>query len=75
MRDELLFGELKKRPSDADTRDDQLCAELQRAIDALPIDVRANASLKARALKSLPWELGREPFDSMVEARQILSRV
>jgi hypothetical protein len=73
MRDEVLFGELKKRLSDEDHRDDATYQTLRAAIDAVPSDVHANATLRERALKSIPWAEGAEPFQSTIEARKILA--
>ncbi len=73
MRDEVLFGELQKRLSDSDRRDDPLYQALSKAIAEVPSDAQSNATLRERALKSLPWEPGQEPFTSTVDARRILS--
>jgi hypothetical protein len=40
----------------------------------LPSDVRKNESQARRALASLPWAAGREPFASSEDARRILSQ-
>ena len=73
MHDEVLFGELKKRLAESDLRDDPTYATLRKAIHALPSDVQPNGSLRARALKSIPWTEGTEPFDSTIAARKILA--
>ena len=33
--------------------------------------VQSNSTLRERALKSIPWSQGQEPFDSTVAARRI----
>lgn len=73
MRDDVLFGELKKRLSDADLRDDPIYTAIRKAIEELPSDVQQNATTRARALKSIPWAEGAEPFDSTIAARAILA--
>ncbi|MBL8956419.1 MAG: hypothetical protein JNK82_36935 [Myxococcaceae bacterium] len=73
MRDDVLFGELKTRLSDADVKDDPTYRELKKAIEALPSDVQTNPTLRARALSSIPWGAGAEPFESTVAARKVLS--
>jgi len=72
MKDSALTPELQRRLSDGDASDDALCKQLKKAIEDLPSDVRQNASSRARALASIPWAAGAEPFQSTVEARRIL---
>jgi len=72
MRDEVLFGVLKQRLSDAELRDDPTYRALKKAIEALPSDVQSNPTLRERALCSIPWSEGQEPFTSTVLARRIL---
>lgn len=71
MKDEVLYGELKKRLSAKDA-DVGLYQDLGQAIRDLPSDARPNATARARALASLSWAPGAEPFDSTAEARRIL---
>lgn len=73
MRDEVLYGALKERLSDADKSDDPAYRAIRKAMRELPTDLRRNDSQKERALASLPWAAGREPFVSSEEARRILS--
>jgi hypothetical protein len=73
MRDEVLYGALKERLSDADKADDPAYKAIRKAMRELPSDIRSNGSQKERALLSLPWAPGREPFVSSEEARRILS--
>ena len=47
---------------------------LEKQVSELPSDVHHNESQKRRALASLPWAAGREPFASSEEARKILSQ-
>ncbi|MHB8877860.1 MAG: hypothetical protein ACYC8T_29555 [Myxococcaceae bacterium] len=70
MRDQVLTGELRTRLGDSDGAHFQ---ELLRSIEALPSDARANSTARSRALSSLPWAPGREPFASSEAARKILS--
>lgn len=72
MNDALLLGEVERRLSDGVRRDDPAYRELAKAIKALPSDTRANPSAIRRALASIPWLRGFEPFLSTVQARAIL---
>lgn len=72
MKDEVLLGELSRRLGDAEPSDDALCQSLQQAIKDLPSDVRQNSTSRARALASIPWTAGQEPFQSTIDARKIL---
>lgn len=74
MKDEVLYGALKERLNDANKADDASYKAIRRAMSQLPSDVRHNDSQKRRALASLPWAAGREPFASSEEARRILSQ-
>jgi hypothetical protein len=73
MKDSVLMSEIDKRLSDADKTDDATFTALRNAIKDLPSDTRHTPSAKARALASLPWAEGKEPFQSAVDARRILS--
>ncbi|GMU59977.1 MAG: hypothetical protein AMXMBFR34_17400 [Myxococcaceae bacterium] len=73
MKDSVLMGEIDKRLSDANRADDATFKSLRNAIKDLPSDTRMTPSTKARALASLPWTEGKEPFQSSVDARRILS--
>jgi hypothetical protein len=72
MKDQTLLGELTRRLGDADKSDDALCQSLKQAINDLPSDMRQNPTSRSRALSSLPWAAGQEPFQSTVDARKIL---
>ena len=74
MKDEVLYGALKERLGDANKADDPTYREIRRAMKDLPSDVHANSSSRRRALASLPWAAGKEPFVSSEEARRILSQ-
>ncbi|MCA2978499.1 MAG: hypothetical protein INH37_09470 [Myxococcaceae bacterium] len=74
MNDGVLLGELQRRLSDGDRTGDAGYRALRQAIAELPSDVRPNPSAARRALASLPWVAGREPFQSTVDARRILGR-
>lgn len=74
MRDEVLYGALKERLGDANKADDPAYKAIRKAMRELPSDVRHNESQQRRALASLPWAPGREPFVSSEEARRILSQ-
>lgn len=73
MKDEVLYGALKERLNDADKADDPAYQAIRKAMRELPSDVRHNDSQKARALASLPWAAGQEPFVSSENARRILA--
>ncbi|MEW6432766.1 MAG: hypothetical protein AB1730_14775 [Myxococcota bacterium] len=73
MKDSVLMGEIDKRLGDSNTSDDATFKSLRNAIRELPSDTRKTPSTKARALASMPWPEGKEPFQSSVEARRILS--
>ncbi len=72
MQDALLKPELQKRLSDRNHRDDPDYKTLLNAIEALPSDTHPNPSALDRALTSIPWPAGQEPFHSSVAARQAL---
>jgi hypothetical protein len=72
MNDSVLLGELQRRLSDGDRTGDATYRSLKKAIGELPSDARPNPSAARRALQSIPWESGREPFQSTVDARRIL---
>lgn len=72
MNDDVLLGELKKRLSDGDRTGDATYRDLKRAIGELPSDTKPNPSAQRRALSSLPWAGGKEPFQSTVDARRVL---
>lgn len=74
MKDSVLSEALNARLADADTSDDPTYRALRTAMRELPSDVRKNESQARRALASLPWAAGREPFASSEEARRILSQ-
>ncbi len=73
MNDAIFKDEINKRLTDADKRDDPLYQSIATAIRQLPTDNSQNATTRQRALASLPWAAGREPFQSSVDARAILS--
>lgn len=72
MKDAVLHDALAERLSDANKADDPAYKAIRKAMRELPSDVRANESQKRRALASLPWAAGKEPFASSEEARRIL---
>lgn len=72
MRDATLLGELKQR-LDTPGRDHADYATLRKAIEALPNDSQNNPTRRERALKSIPWADGEEPFTSTVDAKKILA--
>jgi hypothetical protein len=72
MNDALLLAEVNKRLSDGVRADDPGYRELAKAIRALPSDTAPNPSSARRALASIPWAKGAEPFQSTVQARAIL---
>ncbi len=74
MKDASLSQAIKELRSDGDTSDDAALRQIQKAIAELPSDATANPSAKRRALASLPWAAGKEPFASAEEARRILSQ-
>lgn len=73
MRDAMLATELQQRLADADQKDDPRYAKLAASIAAVPSDDVPNPTARARALASLPWTEGQEPFESITRARQILA--
>jgi hypothetical protein len=73
MRDALLADEVKQRRTDGDTSDDARLVRLEKAIGETPSDAAAHVNGRRRALASLPWSPGQEPFASSVAAREILS--
>jgi hypothetical protein len=73
MKDEVLLGEVQKRLADNNRRDDPSFRKLGQAIRDLPSDLKSGPTTRQRALDSMPWEAGKEPFQSSVDARAILS--
>ena len=73
MKDEVLYGALKQHLNDHDA-DVGLYQQLSKAIHDLPSDATPNRTAKARALASLSWAPGNEPFQSTADARKILSQ-
>lgn len=74
MKDSVLSDALNARLGDADTSDNAAYRAIRSAMRELPSDVRKNESQARRALASLPWAVGREPFASSEDARRILSQ-
>jgi hypothetical protein len=74
MKDSVLYHALNERLHDANKADDPTYKSIKKAIAELPSDVLHNESQKRRALASLPWAAGHEPFASSEEARRILSQ-
>jgi len=72
MQDSTLTSEIERHLSDADKSDDSQFKLLKKAMKALPNDLKPNATARERALSSIPWTAGQEPFQSTVEARKIL---
>lgn len=73
MQDAVLQAELQKRLGDGVRRDDPDYRVLSENIARLPTDTSPNASLRERALASIPWSPGKEPFVSTEQARKILA--
>ncbi len=74
MKDAVLNAALSERLGDANRADDPAYKAIRKAMRELPSDVRPNESQARRALASLPWASGKEPFASSEEARRILSQ-
>ncbi len=74
MNDNTLVAAIKAKLTDADTSDNEAVTKIRAAIYQLPSDVNANGSAQRRALASIPWPEGQEPFQSTVDARKTLSR-
>jgi hypothetical protein len=72
MRDAVLTPAITARLNDKNHSDDGSLKTLAAAMAAVPADDVANASARTRALASLPWAAGQEPFASTEEARRIL---
>lgn len=73
MQDATLTDQIQQRLTDKDRRDDPAYRELSGAMADVPSDAMSNASAGSRALASLPWAAGKEPFASVETARAILS--
>jgi hypothetical protein len=73
MRDGELLPEIDRRLKTADVDTQQKLRALRDAIVAVPSDDKKNATTAARALASMPWTAGNEPFASTQEARRILA--
>jgi hypothetical protein len=72
MRDDVLLPEIDKRLADKNRSDDASLRTLKAAIQTVPSDDVKNSSAAARALASIPWTAGQEPFVSVQDARTIL---
>jgi len=73
MRDETLAGELSARVNDKDKRDDASYTRLAKSVKSVPSDAVANDSARTRALESMPWSAGTEPFAKTERSRVILT--
>ena len=73
MRDAEVLPELDRRLKAADVDTQVQLRALRDAVVAVPSDDKKNASTAARALASIPWAAGQEPFTSTQEARRILA--
>jgi hypothetical protein len=72
MKDALLTPVIGEMLHDADTSDDATLMRIQRAIATLDSDTSPNSSARRRALASVPYAPGREPFSSTVQGIGIL---
>ena len=70
MLDELVLPELDQRL--AAGQDVALYQALRQAVESSPSDASDNPTSRERALTSISWELGYEPFLSTLDARRIL---
>ena len=64
MQDATLMGELERRMSDDNHRDDPGYSTLKASVIAVPSDTSANSSSVSRAIDCMPWEAGKAPFQS-----------
>jgi hypothetical protein len=72
MRDESVADQLKQLADSAGAADKDDYAALEASISAVPSDVQLNSSTVQRALESIPWTDGREPFQLVIDAKKIL---
>jgi hypothetical protein len=77
MLDQLILPELEERLIQGRNIEEKKryldrYREIKGAIQATPSDARANETTRQRALQSIPWKPGQEPFYSTIEARRIL---
>lgn len=73
MLDESVLPFLEARLASPKSRRDRAGYQALRAsIKAVPNDLEQNASTRARARGSFPWEAGQEPIKVAAEARTIL---
>jgi len=72
MRDSLVLGEIGRALGTAAPADAAGLRELAASVQQVPNDLTANPSQVQRALDSMPWKSGDEPFQSTVAAREIL---
>jgi len=70
MIDELVLPELDQRL--AAGQDVAIYQALRQAVESSPSDASDNPTIRERALISIPWESGYEPFLSTIDARRIL---
>lgn len=73
MRDAVLDPEIERRLRDSNRRDDATLRELKAAMALAPSDETSSTTAAARALASIPWAAGKEPFASTARARAILA--
>ncbi|MCP4500211.1 MAG: hypothetical protein GY822_09655 [Deltaproteobacteria bacterium] len=64
MQDDTLLGELNKRVSDDNHRDDPKYVTLTESLRAVPSDTTPNDSSVSRAQDCLPWDANEVPFSS-----------
>ncbi len=74
MNDNMLTVAIKSKLGDGNLSDDEVVGNIRAALYQLPSDVNTNGSAQRRALASIPWPEGREPFQSTVDARKTLNR-
>jgi hypothetical protein len=72
MQDEMVLPQLEQRIRNSEPEAAGRYRRLAQAIRELPSDAVPNETSQQRALASIPWAPGKEPFASTVEARRIL---
>jgi hypothetical protein len=74
MKQGVLIPAIGQRLSDSDPTDDAEYLAIRNAINQLTSDVSISTTSRQRALASIPWAEGREPFHSTVTARRIFEQ-
>ena len=79
MVDAEYLNEIKLRLADsrhpALPADVEIYQTLKHAIELTPEDIKPEPTALRRLMTAIPWEVGREPFPSIIKARHIFDEL